>query len=181
MFHAYKLRQVGGDQGMETSRAALKSLLREGRVLNEWLAFTRGALLETTPAERPQTILLIPGFLAGDLSLYPLANRLQREGHKVRFAGITANIACSRKQMARLESVLQQTARDAGEPVIVIGHSLGGIYARALAHRLPELIAHTFLLGSPIRGPLNTTNPFVKMLFIATRRRHDDGTTCVDE
>jgi len=168
---------------METSRPLLRSLLREGRVLNELLAFTRsgGALPATNQADRPQTILLIPGFLAGDVSLYPLARRLRAEAHKVRFAGITSNIACSRRQMARLEGVLQETAREAGAPVVVIGHSLGGIYARALARRLPELVAHTFLLGSPIRAPLQNSNPFVKMLFIATRRPHADGTTCVSE
>ncbi|HTY56576.1 MAG TPA: alpha/beta hydrolase [Candidatus Binataceae bacterium] len=168
---------------MQTSHPALRSLLREGRVLNEWLAFTRaaGASITSNRTESPQTILLIPGFMAGDVSLYPLAHRLRGEGHKVRFAGITANVACSRKQMARLESVVQETAREAGIPVVVVGHSLGGIYARALARRLPDLIAHTFLLGSPIRGPLHTTNPIVKMLFIATRRTHDDGTTCIGE
>lgn len=167
---------------MET-RPLLRSLLREGRVLNELLAFTRGAgaLFTVSQAEQPQTILLIPGFLAGDVSLYPLARRLRAEAHKVRFAGITANIACSRRQIGRLEGVLQQTAREAGAPVVVIGHSLGGIYARALARRFPDLVAHTFLLGSPIRGPLNTTNPIVRMLFIATRRPHADGTTCVSE
>jgi len=124
---------------------------------------------------------MIPGFLAGDISLYPLATRLQAEGHRVRFAGITANIACSRNQMARLESVLQKTAREAGGPVVVIGHSLGGIYARALARRLPDNVTHTFLMGSPIRGHLDTTNPLVRMIFIATRRPHHDGTTCISE
>ena len=168
---------------MQTSRPVLRSLLREGRVLNELLAFTRGAGASsaTSPAERPQTILLIPGFLAGDMSLYPLARQLRAEAHKVRFAGIAANVACSRKQMARLESVLHETAREAAAPVVVIGHSLGGIYARALARRLPELVAHTFLLGSPIRASLENSNPFVKMLFIATRRSHGDGTTCLGE
>lgn len=168
---------------METSRSFLKNLLREGRVLNELLAFTRGGrtLPAVSPAERPQTILLIPGFMAGDVSLYPLARRLQAETHKVRFAGIRANIACSRQQMARLEEVLHETASEAGAPVVVIGHSLGGIYARALARRLPELIAHTFLLGSPIRASLQNSNPLVRMLFVATRRSHGDGTTCVGQ
>jgi len=169
---------------METSRAPLRSLIREGRVLNELLAFSRASwngLSAKSRAEQPQTILLIPGFMAGDISLYPLANRLRNEAHKVRFAGITANVACSRRQMARLESVLQETARGAGARVVVIGHSLGGIYARALARRLPELVAHTFLLGSPIRGPLNVTNPIVKVLFMLTRRQHLDGTTCIGE
>jgi triacylglycerol lipase len=168
---------------MNRSQPALRSLLHEGRVLNELLAFTRAgtSFLTATPAENPQTILMIPGFLAGDFSLYPLATRLQAEGHRVRFAGITSNVACSRNQMVRLESVLRKTAHEAGAPVVVVGHSLGGIYARALAQRLPDQVAHTFLMGSPIRGQLNHTNPLVKMIFMATRRRHHDGTTCIDE
>ncbi len=165
---------------MQSSRGALRNLLREGRVLNEFLAFNR-VREDRIQAEHQQTILLIPGFMAGDLSLYPLANRLRAEAHSVRFAGIAANIACSRRQIARLESVLQETAREAGAPVVVIGHSLGGIYARALARRLPELVAHTFLLGSPVRTPLNNSNPIVKMLFMVTRRTHGDGTNCLGE
>jgi len=126
-------------------------------------------------------VLLIPGFLAGDLSLYPLADRLHSEGHNVFFAGIWSNITCSRRQIERLGSVLQETAREANDKVIVVGHSLGGIYARALARRFSELVAHTFILGSPIKAPLENSNPFVKMLFIATRRRHSDGTTCLSQ
>ncbi|MGD0073534.1 MAG: alpha/beta hydrolase [Candidatus Binataceae bacterium] len=168
---------------METSRPLLRRLLREGRVLNELLAFGRAgrAAFTTGQAEQPQTILLIPGFLAGDLSLYPLAHRLRDEGHSVRFAGITANIACSRRQIARLERVLHETADEAGQPVVIIGHSLGGIYARALAHRMPDVVAQTFLLGSPVRESLKHTNPFVRMLFIATRQPHVDGTTCASQ
>ena len=166
-------------EGMRPS-LGLRSLMREGRVLNELLAFRRGRTVPARTAQ-PRAVLLIPGFLAGDLSLYPLADRLRSEGHNVFFAGIWSNITCSRRQIERLGSVLQETAREANDKVIVIGHSLGGIYARALARRFSELVAHTFILGSPIKAPLANSNPFVKMLFIATRRRHSDGTTCLGQ
>lgn len=166
-------------EGMRPS-LGLRSLMREGRVLNELLAFRRGKI---SPARtnQPRAVLLIPGFLAGDLSLYPLADRLRSEGHSAFFAGIWSNITCSRNQIARLGSVLRETARHADDKVVIIGHSLGGIYARALARSFPELVAHTFILGSPIKAPLANSNPLVKILFIATRRRHSDGTTCLGQ
>src|ERR1700758_2827671 len=54
--------------------------------------------------------------------------------------------------------------REAGEKLVVIGHSLGGIYARALGRRLPELIERVILLGSPIKDPFKHSNPYVKVL-----------------
>jgi pimeloyl-ACP methyl ester carboxylesterase len=47
---------------------------------------------------------------------------------------------------------------EAGEPVTLIGVSLGGILARVLAHRRPELVREVITLSSPYAGPPTATN-----------------------
>lgn len=125
-------------------------------------------------------ILLIPGFMAGDTSLYPLAMGLRGMGHRVFFGGIWVNIDCPRQTIERLSRVLEDIYRTDEQKVVVVGHSLGGIYARELARRFPELIERTILLGSAILQPLDNSNPFVRLWFMATRRRHHEGGSCLE-
>jgi pimeloyl-ACP methyl ester carboxylesterase len=42
--------------------------------------------------------------------------------------------------MPRLEKVLRKANQKTGRKVILIGHSLGGIYARELALKSPDLV-----------------------------------------
>ncbi len=123
---------------------------------------------------------MIPGFLAGDASLYALAAGLRGLGHRVYFAGIWSNVDCPRHTMRRLSRALKDAFEVDGGKVVVVGHSLGGIYARELARRHPRQIERTILMGSAIQRPLDNSNPFVRMWFMATRRMHHEGGSCLD-
>lgn len=101
-------------------------------------------------APRRQPVLLIPGFMAGDVSLTMLAGWLRRRGHTVRLSGIRINAGCAGRELTRLEQVLAGFE----EPAIVIGQSRGGTLARALAVRHPEAVAAVVMLGSPVLDPL---------------------------
>lgn len=118
-------------------------------------------------AQHPRPILLIPGFMTGDASLYPFANWLRSRGHQVFFSGIMSNTDCPRRTMDRLTETLQNLHARYEEKLVVIGHSLGGIYARELARRCPEAVSQTVLLGSPIRDG-GRDNPFIRMLAAMT-------------
>jgi pimeloyl-ACP methyl ester carboxylesterase len=39
-------------------------------------------------------------------------------------------------------------------PIAAVGHSRGGLFARVLARRLPELVSCVITLGTPHRDPL---------------------------
>ena len=105
------------------------------------------------PGER-RAILLIPGFMAGDASLGTMAQWLRRAGYCTHRTGIRANLDCSEEACRRLEARLEHMAKRHGERVVVIGQSRGGIFARALAARRPELVAGIVTLGSPTQGML---------------------------
>jgi len=94
-------------------------------------------------------VLLIPGFLAGDGSLATLTSWLRAHEYRTRRAGIRSNVSCSEAACRRLEVRLEALAEKAGEPVAIIGQSRGGIFAKALAARRPELVAGIVTLGAP--------------------------------
>jgi pimeloyl-ACP methyl ester carboxylesterase len=100
-------------------------------------------------------VLLIPGFMAGDLSLGTMGRWLRRAGYCVHRTGIRANFDCSEDACVRLEARLEHMAERHGERVIVIGQSRGGVFARALATRRPELVAGIVTLGSPTMSQLS--------------------------
>jgi pimeloyl-ACP methyl ester carboxylesterase len=156
------------------------SLLQEFKAVGEFAKFANRLWvwgLDRRP-ERSCAILLIPGFMAGDATLYPFANWLRSRGHRVYFSGITANADCPRRAIERLGRILQELHERYGEKLVVVGHSLGGIYARELARRYPELIEQTILLGSPIHEPHRRSNPFVKMLALLTIHIHESARGC---
>ncbi len=146
----------------------------------EFLPLGAGRLVSAPRSENASKIMMIPGFMAGDASLYPLAAALRAMGHRVFFTGIWSNMDCPRQTMERLSRALEGAFERDEEKVVLVGHSLGGIYARELGRRFPRLVERTILLGSAIREPLDNSNPFVRMWFMATRRSHRDGGSCLN-
>ncbi len=124
-------------------------------------------------------IMLIPGFMAGDASLYPLAAALRGMRQRVFFAGIWSNVDCPRETMERLSRTLEAAFDIDGRKLMLVGHSLGGIYARELTRRYPQMVERAILLASAIREPLDASNPLVRMWFMATRRIHHEGGSCL--
>lgn len=93
-------------------------------------------------------ILLIPGFLAGDASLYPLAWSLRSLGYRTLFPGFWCNIDCSQRAMQRLSRIVAQLHGRDGCRLVLIGHSLGGIYARGAGASISRTRAVDFPAGS---------------------------------
>lgn len=99
-------------------------------------------------------VLLIPGFLAGDGSLGTMTSWLRRADYQTRRAGIRANVSCSEAACARLEERLEKMAERYGQRVAIVGQSRGGIFAKALGARRPDLVAGIVTLGSPLTNQL---------------------------
>ena len=157
------------------SAPGLAGLIGETRMFGEVTAFVlRGLLRRALPNMRRNSrrgVLLIPGFGAGDLSLSPLADRLRELGYRIFFSGIWCNVDCPVHMLMRLEKVLRKASRKTGGKIVIIGHSLGGIYGRELACRFPDLVERAILLGSPVKAPLEGSNTFLRPLFEWAHRR----------
>ena len=102
-----------------------------------------------------RAVLLIPGYLAGDASLALMTRWLRGLGYRTRKAGIRANVDCSQAVCDALERRLEWMADTSGERVAIIGQSRGGIIARNLAKRRPDLVSGIVTLGSPNAGMLH--------------------------
>ena len=175
------------------TRSARPPLWREARLGLEAAALLRDPVLRGHGMRdgRGRPVLLIPGFLAGDASLGPMAGWLKRAGYRPTRAGMRANVDCSGTLVPRLEERLERVVRDQGMRAVVIGQSRGGALAKVLAVRRPELVAGIVTLGSPQQAPL-AVHPLVRLQLQAVgtlgslgapglfRRSCMDGECCAD-
>jgi pimeloyl-ACP methyl ester carboxylesterase len=139
-----------------------RAVLREAAVVNEMgrLAWSRlgercGRLssVDGTGAGDAGPVVLVPGFMAGDATLSALARALRARGHRTYRSGIHANVDCTSRALALLETRLESVVARRGRRVTVVGHSLGGLLARGLAVRRPDLVEGIVTLGSPMLAP----------------------------
>jgi pimeloyl-ACP methyl ester carboxylesterase len=99
-------------------------------------------------------VLLVPGFMAGDGSLATMTRWLRAHGYRTRSAGIRANVGCSEQACARIEQRLEALAARTGDKVAIVGQSRGGVLARVVAARRPDLVSGIVTLGAPSMGML---------------------------
>ena len=111
---------------------------------------------DDVPRGEGETVLLIPGFLAGDWTMHPLRDFLRHLHYRVEFAGVTLNLGPTKGFLPHLEQVVEHLHAEVGAPIAVIGQSLGGAFARVLAQRHADKIAHVVTMASPIHFPVAT-------------------------
>lgn len=98
-------------------------------------------------------MLLIPGFMAGDVSMTTLAKWLARAGYTPLRSQVRMNVDCSRATVDRLTRLVEVAAERGERPVTLLGQSLGGVFAKTVALRRPDLVAGVVTLGSPLLAP----------------------------
>ncbi|MBA3678465.1 MAG: alpha/beta hydrolase [Sphingosinicella sp.] len=103
-----------------------------------------------------QPVMVIPGFVATDRSTLGLQRALASAGYRVCGWGLGWNLGARADTLDRI--VAQLEACNKGRPAILIGWSLGGIYAREVAKLRPDLVACAVSLGSPFAGDPRANN-----------------------
>lgn len=103
------------------------------------------------PSAEGRPVLVVPGFGFGDPSTVPLQWALHTAGYRVVRSGIWVNVGCSDRAVDALAEVARRTVEaDGGRRLFVVGHSRGGMLARGLAARHPELVERVVSLGAPL-------------------------------
>ncbi len=100
-------------------------------------------------------VVAIPPFGTGDAFTTVLRAYLQRLGYHVHRWGQAEILALHRLHTVAVAR-LREVSEEAGGPVSLIGHSLGGIYAREVARAAPDLVRRVITLGSPFGGDLKS-------------------------
>jgi pimeloyl-ACP methyl ester carboxylesterase len=98
-------------------------------------------------------VVVVPGFLLNDLYLTEFRAWLRRIGYQPYGSGMGINAECPNLLIKRhLIETVEKAYAETGRKVHVIGHSLGGVLARAVASQMPERVASVITLGAPFRG-----------------------------
>lgn len=111
------------------------------------------------------TVMTLPGFTAGDQSTLLLRRMLRRLNYNAlpwALGQNTGSVELQQQLRERFKAVLAE----ADGAVSLVGQSLGGVFARILAHEFPDRVRQVITLGSPFAssGPDNV-NSLVSRLF----------------
>lgn len=98
-------------------------------------------------------VVVVPGFLGTDLYLAEFREWLRRIGYKPYNSRIGINAECPNLLIRyRLAATIEKAFRARKKKVHLIGHSLGGVLARAVAAQMPDRVASVITLSSPFQG-----------------------------
>jgi len=100
--------------------------------------------------------LVIPGFIANDRTTMELRRALAADGWRVHPWDMGWNMGVQADTVERLKARMDAISPDA--PMLVVGWSLGGVFARALALAHPERVKAVVTLGSPFSGDPRANN-----------------------
>jgi pimeloyl-ACP methyl ester carboxylesterase len=97
-------------------------------------------------------VLVIPGFFASDTHTWALRKHLADRGFAVYPWELGTNRGPRGDLLRRLAHRVRRIAREHGQPVQLVGWSLGGLLARVAANRLRPQVSRVVTLGSPLSG-----------------------------
>jgi predicted alpha/beta hydrolase family esterase len=100
--------------------------------------------------------LVIPGFIASDRSTMELRRALAEAGFRVHPWRLGWNMGVTSDLIERLDQSLAGV--DDERPVLVVGWSLGGVFARELARARPGRVRAVATLGAPFSGDPRLNN-----------------------
>jgi pimeloyl-ACP methyl ester carboxylesterase len=132
-------------------------------------------LLMTAQRGDGHPVLVLPGLSTTDRSTSLLRRYLSVLGYDVHAWELGRNLgpkaigSQGEKLIARLEAIYANT----GQKVTLVGHSLGGIIARQLSRRRPDMVRQIVTLGSPFAGDPRSTNVWKLYEYLCGQRVSD--------
>jgi pimeloyl-ACP methyl ester carboxylesterase len=131
---------------------ALRFLLGELGELGEPIRRALHPPLAIAHARNRRVVVLLPGFGTSPWRMRYMARQLERAGHTVKRWGMGFNLGVSPELFERLSERIRSIHERYGESMMLVGWSLGGVFARELAKRHPDLIGKVITMGSPFSG-----------------------------
>jgi pimeloyl-ACP methyl ester carboxylesterase len=113
------------------------------------------AALHGCPTGDGSAILVLPGIARGDAQTKLFRESLTTLGYHAAGWDLGMNAGPSRQLMEGVTARLTELAAKHG-PVRLIGFSMGGLFARWLAHRRSTLVRQVISVVSPFRDPVNS-------------------------
>lgn len=146
----------------------------ESRAAFEWGSFLAAwPLLKKAPRGDGHPVLVLPGLVAGDRSTFPIRRTLSRLGYVPYKWEQGLNFGPRDHVIKGLVDKVRQMQDEHSQKISIVGWSLGGAMANALALRMPERIRSVITLGSPHTGHPKGTNAW-RVFELVSGFRHDD-------
>jgi hypothetical protein len=129
-------------------------LALEGRAWIEFAALlATWPILTRAPRGDGHPVLILPGWLASDVSTRALRWYLRDRGYHAHGWRLGRNHGPSSETVTGLATRLRELRERHGRRISLIGWSLGGIYARELARHFQDDVRQVITLASPFRDP----------------------------
>ncbi|MFL0356024.1 esterase/lipase family protein [Erythrobacter sp. GH1-10] len=163
-------REECDSEDEEKGRPTLRRMLGELEVLTEPARRLVRGKLDIPATSSPKTVLILPGFAAHPARMRYLARNLERAGHKAKRWGLGFNWGADEKTFEKMERRLIEIRERYDRPIVLLGWSLGGLYARELAKRQPDGVRKVITMGSPFSGSPRANNVWRVYQFVAGHR-----------
>src|SRR5262245_46406991 len=118
-------------------------------------------------------VLVLPGLSASDVSTAPLRAYLKAQGYAAHGWKLGPNHGPRPGTEAGMDARLAELAQRYQRKVSLIGWSLGGVFAREMARRAPDLVRQVITLGSPFAIEPKASNAW-RLYEVLSERRVED-------
>ncbi|MEM1181316.1 MAG: alpha/beta fold hydrolase [Acidobacteriota bacterium] len=108
--------------------------------------------LRKAPRGDGRPLMLVPGFWADGYSMVPLRAFLRRLGYRVFDWGLGRNRGEVEEDIVALGGRVDEVFSVEGEPLTLIGWSLGGVLCREVARLQPDQVREVITFGTPVVG-----------------------------
>ena len=132
---------------------------RRFRMVGELVGYARGLarmpslVLDWNTLPRGDApVMVLPGFAADDPSTAVIRGVLGRLGHVTQGWGLGRNNGDHVQLLPRLLDRIATFAEEQGRPIVLIGWSLGGMFAREATRAQPRHVRAIVTLGTPVVG-----------------------------
>jgi pimeloyl-ACP methyl ester carboxylesterase len=109
--------------------------------------------LSSLPHGDGHPVLVLPGLLSADWMTRGFRGVLTALGYQVEGWGAGINLGPTESAWRITAERLLTVAAGSGRQVSLVGHSLGGVLGRALAHEHPALVRRVITVCSPFHPP----------------------------
>jgi len=116
--------------------------------------------LARAPGGDGHAVMVLPGFMGDDGYSAAFRRFLGKRNYEVHGWGLGRNLGPREGVLEGMEQRVRDLYERYEAPVSLVGHSLGGVYARELARKMPECVRQVISLGSPFgEGRLEASIP----------------------
>lgn len=141
------------------------NMLLEARVFIEYITSCMLSKYTSNITGDGHPVIVYPGFTAGDITTMHLRKFLTSLGYETYPWGLGVNLGPSEGVLEACVERIKEVHNSTGQKVSLVGHSLGGVYARELAKMCPNETRQVITLGTPFYGDLTQTDTLIAKLY----------------